>query len=132
EIQGYFVGTSPGSIALHYMTGCSGDQDPLALGGGATSGTWTSVGSLTSADGGVKTVQLATPLVCKRLYLRATLTPSSTGFPVLQAVSVYGRTMMPSDSRFALTLNISTDTKDRQGTSKLYPTDDDVQAALDA
>ncbi|MCZ7598355.1 MAG: hypothetical protein M5U09_12445 [Gammaproteobacteria bacterium] len=131
EIQGYFVGTSPGSIALHYMSGCAGDQDPLALGGAASGATWTSIGSLTSADGGVKTIQLATPVVCKRLYLRATLTPTATGFPVLQAISAYGRTMMPTDNRVPVTLNISTGTVDRQG-AKLYPDDDTVQEALDA
>ena len=131
ELQGYFVGTSPGTLQLHYMTGCAGNPDPLSLGGSASGATWTSIGSLTSADGGVKTFQLATPLLCKRLFLRVTCTPSSTGFPVLQAAIAFGRTMMPTNETFPLNLHLSTDTVDRQS-NKLYPTDDDVEDALTA
>lgn len=131
ELQGYFVGTSPGTLQLHYMTGCAGNPDPLSLGGSASGATWTSIGSLASADGGVKTFQLATPLLCKRLFLRVTCTPSSTGFPVLQAAIAFGRTMMPTNETFPLNLHLSTDTTDRQG-NKLYPTDDDVEDALTA
>lgn len=131
EIQGYFVGTSPGTISLDYMSGCAGNADPLAIGGGATTATWTNIGSLASTDGGVKTIQLATPVVCKRLYLRATITPSATGFPVLQAYTAYGRTMMPTDNRFALNLRLAKGMTDRQG-GTMYATDDDVDAAVDA
>lgn len=127
EVQGYFV--NGGSLSLHYTTGCDGVIDPLPQGGGATASDWTLVGSMTSADGGSKAFTLPTPLVCKRLYLRVTLSPDATGYPVLQAFTAYGRTVMPSSVRLTASLTLTTGTRDHTGTV-MYPTPAAVQEAV--
>ena len=99
ELQGYFVGTSPGTLQLHYMTGCAGNPDPLSLGGSASGATWTSIGSGVCGRWS-EDVPVGDALLCKRLFLRVTCTPSSTGFPVLQAAIAFGATMMPTNETF--------------------------------
>ncbi len=133
QLQGYFTAGSTtaetGSLTLEYYAGTS---LPDKLGGGATSLTWTNIGSLGGSDGAFyKDFTLGTPLVKKRYWLRVTLTPGSLGYPVLTGVVVDGRSLMPSVKRFIMPLRISTRVTDRQG-NVMYPTPADVKAAFDA
>lgn len=132
QLQGYFTAGSTtaetGNLKLEYY---AGDSLPDKLGGGATSLTWTNIGSLGGSDGAFfKDFTLGTPLVKKRYWLRVTLTPGTLGYPVLTALVADGRALMPAVKRFILPLSISTATRNRAG-GRMYPTAADVKTAID-
>lgn len=135
EVHGYFTAgdtaAETGSIELAYLGGCGGEADPGLLGGGATTLSWTTALTLSGDDNaGVKQAEIAVPLTCKRLFLRAKITPGTLGYPVLQAMVVDGRAILPGSKRFVLQTQMTTMTKDKHG-ARLYPTAADVDAAKD-
>lgn len=134
ELQGYFTaGTTAvesGTLTLEYALGCDGVVDPGKEGGAAAATTWVSIGSMSVVDGGTKAFTLATPLQCKRLFLRVTITPGTVGYPVLLAYTAYGRAVMPSTVRIVAPISIYTGQTDKAA-SVVYADDADVKAAVD-
>ncbi len=119
-----------GSVTLAYLADPPVD-DPGRSGGGATSLSWVSIGTFNDPTTSTKRFTIDPPIECTRLFIRATLTPgASNGYPILEGVTIYGRSVMPTVSRFVTTLGISTATRDITGT-QLYPTADDVNEAID-
>lgn len=131
QTQAQFSAASDsGSITLAYLVADSAGNNPERLGGGATSLTWTTIHSHTVSDGNVKRTTISPHIKAKAIYLRATLTPGASGYPILRSVAAFGRTIMPRVTRFVVPLALGTGIRDKQG-KVLYPTVADVQAAQD-
>lgn len=129
-LQAEWTATSnSGTLTLAYLIGDSGIH-PERIGGGVTSGvTWTTIGTMTVADGNNKRFTLSTPIEFKKLYLRVKIEVGSAGYPIVEAVGANGRTKMPDQLTFVLPLDISTSTRNRKG-ELMYPTAADVREAV--
>lgn len=131
QTQAQFSAASDsGSITLAYLVADTAGNNPERLGGGATSLAWTTIHTHTVSDGNVKRTTISPHIKARAIYLRATLTPGSSGYPILRSVAAFGRTIMPRVTRFVVPLALGTGIKDKQG-KVLYPTVADVQAAQD-
>lgn len=117
ESQASFTGgdANSGTITWHYRNGCGTDADPGVAGGGDTGSSWTEIGTHTFSDGGYKVFDLDPPITCYRVFIRATITVGSSGFPVPHVMTAYGVTVMPQISTFGGTFNMSTGMLDREG-----------------
>jgi hypothetical protein len=118
-----------GTLTLSYFIGDTGIH-PERVGGGVTSTvTWVDVGTMTVADGNVKTFSLSTPIEFRKIYFRVKIEKGASGYPVVEAVGCNGRVKMPDQLAFTLPIWISTETRDRQG-ALMYPTATDVREAV--
>jgi hypothetical protein len=118
-----------GTLTLSYFIGDSGIH-PERVGGGVTSTvTWVDVGTMTVADGNIKTFSLSTPIEFRKIYFRVKIEKGASGYPVVEAVGCNGRVKMPDQLAFTLPIWISTETRDRQGVL-MYPTATDVREAV--
>lgn len=115
-----------GSVAWDYRNGCSTLADPGVGSGGDTGSTWTSWGTHGYADGGYERHILTTPLQCYRLFVRATLTPGSSGIPVIHYFTVWGQSIMPSVDAVALPIQLNVNQKDREN-SEMWGTAEQVK-----
>jgi len=128
EVYAEWSATSnSGTITLEYLVADSGTH-PERLGGSASGLSWTSIGTMTVSDGNYKLFTLGTPITPRAHWLRVTLAPGSSGYPILQSTVAYGRTILPVVKRFPLVLWISTDTIDLNGDT-VYGTPADVTTA---
>lgn len=123
--------SASGTLTLAYFIGDTGTH-PERIGGGVTSSvTWTTIGTMTIADGNTKRFSLATPIEFKKLYLRVKLEKGASGYPIVEAVGANGRVKMPDQKVFTLPISVSTRTLDRTG-AVMYPDTATVNEALDA
>jgi hypothetical protein len=111
----FTAASNSGTVTLDYICGCTGTSShPERYGGGATSLTWTNIGSHTVADGGVKKYT-PTPIKAKELFLRVTLTPGTSGYPILNSVVANGTALMPPVDRIVVPIMLGTDQRNKAG-----------------
>jgi hypothetical protein len=103
-----------GSAAFHYRNGCGTNADPGLGSGGDTGATWIEWDTHEFGDGGIQWADLATPLQCWRLFVRITLTPGTSGIPVLHFFTLWGTAIMPSLDGIAMQIQVNTGQVDRE------------------
>jgi hypothetical protein len=106
-----------GTLTLAYLNADSGAQ-PDKLGGGATSLTWTTIGTHTVSDGNVKTY-IPTPIKAKAIYLRMSWTVGASGYVIPQSVVAVGRAIMPPIKRFVVPIWLTSGAHDKAN-AQLY------------
>lgn len=121
--------SNSGSLAFHYRNGCGTDADPGVGSGGDTGATWTSWGTHGYADGGYERHVLTTPLQCYRLYVRATLTPGTSGIPILHFFTVWGQGVMPSVKAITFQVRANVNQVNREN-GLMWGSADEVKKAL--
>lgn len=117
-----------GTITLEYLITDVGAQ-PGREGGSGSVATWTVIGTHAGNEGNIKTFT-PTPIKAKAIRLRATLTPGTSGYPILKAVVVNGRSIMPTVKRFVIDLDLTSGANDKAST-QIYPNTASVWAAVD-
>jgi hypothetical protein len=116
ELQTFaeFSATSnSGTITLDYISADTGAQ-PDRLGGGATSLTWTTIGTHTVSDTNVKTYN-PTVIKAKAIFLRLTIAPGASGYPIVHSVVANGTAIMPPVDRIIAPIMLAGDVRNKSG-----------------
>jgi hypothetical protein len=117
-----------GTITLEYLSADTGAQ-PDRLGGGATSLTWTTIGTHSVTDGNVKTYN-PTTIKAKSIFLRLSWTVGASGYAIPHSVVANGRAIMPPVKRLVIPLWLTSLAKNKQG-ALMYADTAAVWTALD-
>lgn len=118
-----------GQITWHYRGGCGTDADPGVGSGGDLTATWNSWGTHAFADGGFHELLLTNPLQCYRLYVRATLTPGTSGIPVLHFFSIWGHAKLRAQKRMVVPAIMHTGQYDKEN-NVIFDDDSQVHAMV--
>jgi hypothetical protein len=124
----FSAASDSGTVTLAYINADTGTH-PDRLGGGATSLSWTTIGTHTVADTNIKTYS-PTVIKAKAIYLRLSWTVGASGYAIPQVVIANGRSIMPPVKRLVVPIWLTSDANNKASTP-MYAATADVWTAVD-
>lgn len=121
--------SNTGTVTFAYKEADDDANDPGFSGGSGGTG-WTTITTHSKGDSSPKHTNISTEIEAHAIWLRATVTPGSSGYPYIEFASPIGRAIPETQRRFVVPIIAYVGLRDREGT-EIYSSQSDIETVID-